>query len=95
VGGIFRTTHKLVLDHRQNAFDTRQHVGIPEAEDPIAVRLKILAPNMISIGILHVHVLASIDFDNDPCSVAREIREEGAHWDLSSKVQVRKRPPDT
>jgi len=70
VGGIFRTTREFVVDRCQNAIEVLQDIIVPEAKHPIALLLKILAPDNVNLGVWRKHVLASVNLDNDPCIVA-------------------------
>ncbi len=95
MGGIFRTTREFVVDRCQNAIEILQDIIVPEAKHPIALLLKILAPDNVSLGVWRKHVLASVNLDNDPCIVAGEIREERADRSLPAEVRVWKRPPES
>lgn len=95
MGGIFRTTREFVVDRCQNAIEVLQDIIVPEAKHPIALLLKILAPDNVNLGVWRKHVLASVNLDNDPCIVAGEIREVRTDRRLPAEVRVWKRPPES
>ncbi len=86
MGGIFRTTREFVVDRGQNVVDISQDFIVPKAKYAIATRGEILAPGSVHISIVRQHMLAAIDFNNDPSLVARKIRKERPRRRLPSEM---------
>lgn len=74
---------KILADRLDNAFDVRQHIIVPEAQNTITLPEQESGSPFIFCA---VRMLATIDFDNQPCQPAAKIRDIRADRVLAAKM---------
>jgi hypothetical protein len=75
------------LDHLAHAFNIVQYFIIPKSEHSIAVCIQIGGARCIPHGIGPIVMLSSINFDNQPKTMARKIRKKWADRSLAAEMR--------
>jgi len=77
------------LNFGKHTIDIRQHVIVPEAQDAITIGFK--PPCALQIGHYILHVLSTIDLNDQPGAMTGEIDDVWTNPDLSPEMSLDER----
>jgi hypothetical protein len=82
------STLQSVEDGLRHAVDLGEHIGVPEAQDPITHGLEQSSPGGIQGLVVRLVVLPAIDFDDESGGQAGKVGDIAAHWDLPPEPEA-------
>jgi hypothetical protein len=82
------STLQSVEDGLRHTVDLGQHIGVPEAQDPITHGIEASSPDGIQGLVVRLVVLPAIDFDDESAGQAGKVGDIPADWDLPSEPEA-------